>query len=164
MKILNYHRETAVDYAKKWAFLRNPNFYNFDSVGGDCTSFVSQCLYAGSKTMNFSSNGWFYNNGYNKSPSWSGVEFLYQFLINNKSVGPFATKTDINTIKKADIIQLSFDGKTFAHSLFVVDVIDNNITRECFVASHSDDSYYRNLFTYNYQKARFLSIAGVRTF
>ena len=81
MATKNYDRIAAISYAKKWALARNPKYYNFDAVGGDCTSFVSQCLFAGSKKMNYSSkNGWFYNNGYNKSPSWSGVEFLYKFL------------------------------------------------------------------------------------
>lgn len=47
-----YDRNSALTYAKKWALVRNPKYYNFDSVGGDCTSFVSQCLFAGSKKMN----------------------------------------------------------------------------------------------------------------
>ncbi len=46
MRIKEYNRENAVEYAKIWAYKRNPKYYNFDPVGGDCTSFVSQCLYA----------------------------------------------------------------------------------------------------------------------
>ena len=75
MKNKPYNRPEAISYAKKWAFKRNPNYYNFDTVGGDCTSFVSQCIYAGSKVMNYQKDiGWYYINGNNKSPSWSGVE------------------------------------------------------------------------------------------
>ena len=89
MREVQYDRQKVVQYAEKWAFLRNPKYYNFDPLGGDCTSFASQCLYAGSNTMNYTKDiGWYYINGNNKSPSWSGVEFLYKFLINNKSVGP----------------------------------------------------------------------------
>ena len=81
MNTRKYERELAVKYAKKWALSRNPKYYNFDPIGGDCTSFVSQCLFAGSQKMNFNfENGWYYNNGYDKSPSWSGVEFLYKFF------------------------------------------------------------------------------------
>ena len=76
-----YDRNSALAYTKKWALARNSKYYNFDAVGGDCTSFVSQCLFDGSKKMNY--NEWYYNNGYDKSPSWSGVEFLYNFLIKN---------------------------------------------------------------------------------
>ena len=84
MKEIEYQRDNVIKYAKEWAFSRNPKYYNFDPVGGDCTSFVSQCLFAGSGEMNYNlENGWFYNNGYDKSPSWSGVEFLYKFLTKN---------------------------------------------------------------------------------
>lgn len=48
-----YNRELAINYAKEWAYKRNPNYYNFDAVSGDCTSFVSQCLYAGCQVMNY---------------------------------------------------------------------------------------------------------------
>lgn len=30
----NYDRASAVKYAHKWAFERNPRFYNYDKVGG----------------------------------------------------------------------------------------------------------------------------------
>ena len=56
MKEIKYNREQACEYAKKWAYKRNPKYYNFDAVGGDCTSFVSQCIYAGIKEMNRQKN------------------------------------------------------------------------------------------------------------
>lgn len=87
-------------------------------IGGDCTSFVSQCIFAGAKVMNYTKDvGWYYINGNNKSPSWSGVDFLYKFLINNKSVGPYGKEAKINEIKIGDIAQLSFDGDKFEHTL-----------------------------------------------
>ena len=59
MKVKEYNREKAVEYAIKWAYKRNPKYYNFDSVGGDCTSFISQCIYAGSGIMNYKKHiGW----------------------------------------------------------------------------------------------------------
>ena len=89
-----YNREAVYEYAKKWAYGRNPKYYNFDSVGGDCTNFVSQCIYAGCKQMNYNrNNGWYYINGNNKSPSWTGVEFLYNFLTTNNYQGPKGEKT-----------------------------------------------------------------------
>ena len=47
MTLRPYDRQAAVAYAHRWAYLRNPAFYNFDKLGGDCTNFASQCLYAG---------------------------------------------------------------------------------------------------------------------
>lgn len=41
LRRVEYYRQKAKEYAKKWAYGRNPKYYNFDSVGGDCTSFVS---------------------------------------------------------------------------------------------------------------------------
>lgn len=96
MKEKEYNREKAYEYAEKWAFKRNPQYYNFDSVGGDCTSFASQCIYAGSNVMNYTKEkGWYYINGNNKSASWSGVEFLHKFLTQNKFVGSYGKEVEI---------------------------------------------------------------------
>ena len=38
--------EKAVRYAGKWAYGRNPAYFDFDGLGGDCTNFISQCIYA----------------------------------------------------------------------------------------------------------------------
>ena len=42
-----YSPSKAVSYAKQWAYGRNPNYYDYDPLGGDCANFVSQCLIAG---------------------------------------------------------------------------------------------------------------------
>ena len=151
-----YDRNKAIEYAKRWAYKRNPRYYNFDNIGGDCTSFVSQCLYAGSGIMNYKKYiGWYYINANNRSPSWTGVEFLYEFLVKNKGVGPSAIISSKNNIEAGDIIQLKFyDMSRFSHSLLVVD----KQNQEIYVASHTDDSYYRYLKTYNYEDLRYLHI------
>lgn len=82
MQVKEYDKAKAIEYAKKWAYSRNPKFYDYENLGGDCTNFISQCIYAGTNTMNYSNiNGWYYNNANAKSPSWTGVEFLYKFFI-----------------------------------------------------------------------------------
>ena len=53
MREIPYDRNAAVAYARKWAMDRNPAYYNFDGIGGDCTNFASQSIYAGSKIMNY---------------------------------------------------------------------------------------------------------------
>ena len=152
-----YIRKDALTYAKKWAYSRNPAYYAFDKVGGDCTSFVSQCIYAGSKVMNFTPTfGWYYINSTQRSLSWTGVQYLYNFLVNNTGPGPFATEVPKNKIQIADIIQLG-TSERFYHSLFVNAITKDNI----FVASHDFDAYMRNLNTYSFEKIRFLHIIGV---
>jgi hypothetical protein len=46
MKEIGYDRARALAYAEKWALSRNPAYFSFDGLGGDCTNFISQCLYA----------------------------------------------------------------------------------------------------------------------
>lgn len=166
MKEVEYKRVKACEYAKKWAYSRNPKYYNFDNVGGDCTSFVSQCVYEGSNAMNYEKEkGWYYINGNNKSPSWSGVEFLYNFLINNKSIGPYGIKLDKNNIEKleiGDIAQLSFDGKKFEHTLIIVNIENKFSLSGIKIASHTFDSFNKSITEYTFIKIRFIHIEKIR--
>jgi len=67
-----YNLEKVVEYAKKWAVGKNPHYYHFEGIGGDCTNFVSQCLLAGGAKMNFEKYyGWYYVSKDNRSPSWT---------------------------------------------------------------------------------------------
>lgn len=158
-----YNRQKVLEYAQKWAYDRNPKYYNFDSVGGDCTSFASQCIFAGSNVMNYSkSNGWYYINGNNKSPSWSGVEFLHKFLITNKLAGPYGREVSQNQIEIGDIAQLSFDGNTFGHTLVVVKIENKFDLNQIFISSHTLDSFDKRISEYNFEKNRFVHIEKVR--
>ena len=163
MKEIVYNRQKALQYAQKWAYKRNPKYYNFDSVGGDCTSFVSQCIYAGSNIMNYSKqNGWYYINGNNKSPSWSGVEFLYGFLITNKSVGPYGKQVNQQQIEVGDIAQLSFNGVNFGHTLIITKIENILDLNQIFISSHTFDSFDKRIDEYDYEKIRFVHIEKVR--
>lgn len=159
MNLVSYDRQAALAYAKRWAFGRNPAFYNFDKLGGDCTNFASQCLYAGSKVMNHTKVfGWYYYSTDDRTPSWTGVSYLYSFLIGNKGAGPFAEETDINGVEPGDLVQLGTSAGRFYHCPVIV-AVDND---EIYVAAHTDDAYMRPLSTYIYDQARFLHILGVR--
>jgi len=163
MKNKKYNREKAIQYARKWALDRNPKYYNFDPVGGDCTSFISQVIYAASEVMNYRLNGWYYKNGNDKSPSWSGVEYLHKFLVNNKGEGPYGREITIDEIEQGDIIQLSFDGIRFHHSLVVVDILNNiKSFSNILIATHTEDSLNRRISTYTFNKIRFIKIDGAR--
>lgn len=151
---MSYNRELAVNYALKWALDRNPTYYNYDKIGGDCTNFISQCLYAGNGQMNYRKNGWYYSNANIKSPSWTGVEFLYNFLINNKYEGPKGVLVSKNELQLGDIIQLSFDGNIYGHTLIVTKIVGDKI----YICAHTIDAKNRDLDTYNYKKIRYLKI------
>ena len=89
MRTVPYQRQKAVEYARKWALARNPAYYDFSDLGGDCTNFASQAVYAGSGVMNFTpAFGWFYRTANDRTPSWTGVEFFLQFLFRKPQRGP----------------------------------------------------------------------------
>ena len=122
--------------------------------GGDCTNFISQCLYAGISEMNYRGYGWYYINANRKSPSWTGVEYLYNFLINNKHVGPIGSVITKDQLEIGDLIQLNFSGNIYGHTLFVTEINGDDIR----VCSHTIDSKDRLLSTYNYQNIRYIKI------
>lgn len=162
MKEFSYDRNKAVAYAKKWALSRNPKYYNFDMIGGDCTNFISQCIYAGSGVMNYTKElGWYYIDGNRKSPSWTGVEFLYNFLISNKGVGPYGELVTQNVIELGDIVQMSFDGQHFVHSMIIVNKKEDDL-KGIKIASHTFDSFDKSIMEYKFQKIRFIHIKGIR--
>lgn len=165
MKNLTYERKLAIEYAKKWSYLRNPKYYNFDLLGGDCTNFVSQCLYAGTNSMNYTKNfGWYYIDANNKSPSLTGVEYLYKFLVNNKSIGPYAKEVEQDQIEVGDIAQLSFDGEKFEHKLLIVEIENKLSLSKIKIASHTIDNYGKAISEYYFKKIRWIHIQGMRKY
>lgn len=165
LKVKEYNRKKVVEYATKWAYKRNPKYYNFDNTGGDCTSFISQCIYAGTGIMNYKKHiGWYYNSASDRTASWSGVEFLYDFLIKNKGIGPRAKTVDIKEVDIGDIVQLKFSNNDrFSHSLIIIDKKANSL-EDIYIATHTQDAYYRKLSTYIFQDIRFIHIKDVGVF
>lgn len=159
MREIAYDRKAAVDYARRWALSRNPRYYDFENIGGDCTNFASQCIFAGSKVMNFTPvMGWYYRSAADRTPSWSGVEYLYNFLVNNRSVGPYAREVTQQDVMPGDIVQLGTYSGNFYHSPIVTAV-----EPVILVAAHTFDALDRPLNTYEYDVVRFLHVEGVRT-
>ncbi len=54
---------------------------------GTAQALLRNVYMLGCGIMNYNKYGWYYNNGNDKSASWSGVEYLYKFLINNNGRG-----------------------------------------------------------------------------
>ncbi len=163
MLLQPYNREAAVLYAHQWAYGRNPLYYDYERLGGDCTNFASQCIYAGSGIMNFTPTyGWYYIDANRKAPAWTGVPYLYNFLTRSKaSVGPLGRPCLLAELLPGDVVQLSFDGETYRHSPIVVSVGYPVTPENVLIAAHSYDADNRPLSSYEYQKARFIHITGV---
>lgn len=159
MKFMPYDRGLAIAYAKKWALSRNPRYYNFEEIGGDCTNFASQCLFAGAGVVNYNAdNGWYYNSINDRAPAWTSAKLFRKFLLSNTSMGPMATHVPISKLEAGDFISLH-NGVECYHTLVVVD-ISGAIPLVC---AHTDDSYMRRLDTYYAQSFLPLHIIGVNS-
>lgn len=166
MKIEKYNREDAISYAEKYAFSYNPAYYDFSKLGGDCTNFCSQCLYAGSKRMNYDKTfGWYYLSSQNRAPAWAGVNQFYKFLTANivinkigEGYGPFGEITNMRNLESGDFIFLGNAPDVFYHTLIVVE-FDGNVP---LVASHTLNAYAKPLSDYSYVRAVGVKILGVR--
>lgn len=160
---INYNRRVAVAYAKRWALSRNPQFYDYSGIGGDCTNFASQVVYAGTGVMNYTPDtGWYYINPNDKSPSWTGVDFFYNFMINNEGIGPYGEERDLRFLLPGDIIQFGDSNMNFYHTVVLTDIIRTPGGRMYYVSAHSVDSYQRNLLTYEFDNYRGIHIMGAR--
>lgn len=160
-----YNRARAVDYARKWALSRNPLFFDFTGVGGNCTNFVSQCLLAGSLMMNPEEIfGWYYKSVDDRAPAWSGVAELYGFLCGvggfapkGERRGPFCTEVMRERAELGDIVQLANDTGDFYHTVIVSGFSGGDIL----VCAQSNDALDRPLSAYSFAAVRFLHVEGV---
>lgn len=160
--LIEYNRMAAVSYAHQWAYSRNPAYYNYNQIGGDCTNFASQCLYAGIGVMNYTETyGWYYINPNRKAPAWTGVQYFYNFLTRAVvSPGPFAMQQGLDGILPGDFVQLRFSDEGFGHTPIIVEVGLPATLDNVLVAAHSNDADWRPLSTYTFQEIRFLHIVG----
>ena len=158
-----YNREKAVSYARKWALKRNPAYFNFSGIGGDCANFCSQCVYTGGGIMNYRHVfGWYYNSANDRAPAWSSVRYLYQFLTTNKDLGPWAEEAHISAMQPGDIIQIATYLPQFHHTLLVTSAGEVPALDNILVCTHSYDSLDRPLDSYEITQIRCIHIEGVR--
>ncbi len=162
-----YNRERAVEYARRWALDRNPLFADFTGGGGNCTNFVSQCVLAGSCTMNYTPDfGWYYISIDDRAPAWSGVDYFYDFFTGNPTfsmqnggVGPYATVIEREAAQLGDVIQFANASGDWYHTV----IISGFEGDEILVCAQSNDALDRPLSSYtNAVEKRFLHILGVR--
>lgn len=153
---LNLHAE--IEYARKWAYSRNPRYYNFDAIGGDCTNYISQCIHAGGAVMNYTKDtGWYYSSPDSRSAAWTGVEYFYRFMITSKGIGPFGINVPLSEVRPGDVIQLG-NSSRFYHTLLVVSISGGMP----FVTAHTVDVFNIPLSAYQFELSRCIHMIGYR--
>ena len=154
-----YLRERVVMYARKYALVRNPLFYTFEGIGGNCTNFASQAVLSGSCVMNYNDvYGWYYLSLAKRSASWTGVEFFYNFMTTNEGVGPFGREATLAEAQLGDLIQLQNSEGRFYHTLVITKIEEDEI----YICANSNDALDRPLSSYDYAALRVIHIDGVR--
>ena len=156
--MVEYNRDLAVQYAKTWALSKNPKYFHFAGIGGDCANFISQCLLAGGGKMNYDKYyGWFYVNKDNRSPSWTSVKYLQRFLLVNKIPGFKSKIMPINKLQVGDIIQIRQNPHEFNHTV----IISKITSRDIYVCAHSYDALDKPLSSYKALELKGIHIVGI---
>lgn len=145
----HYNRAEAVDYARKWATGRNPDYMDYEDLGGDCTNFISQCLHHGG--IPFDHNGdamskhWYWYSEHDRTPSWTGVHALRTYLLGNNDLGTchpgvYATVCHWQDLEPGDLVQKEIDGN-LTHTMIVTKKVldDQGKVIDYLICQHSYD-------------------------
>lgn len=141
---------SAAAYAQKWAYSRNPNFYNYENEGGDCTNFVSQCLNYGGVGQ----TGYWWGNKNGASEYWRCVIPLYNWLMN----GGVGFESNKNICSRGDVLQFyNSNLGTWSHSAIVT---TKDYTGVYYSAHSSDikDNNLNNVYPGKYSNCRVIGI------
>lgn len=162
VKVNDYSRELAREYALKWATSHNKDYYNYINDGGDCTNFVSQVLRAGgmdfigNKKNATSINSWFYYSADlpNRTATWTsakafnlhfGKEFKRAYKYREYTIDDALRNWNniYSSIYIGDIVQYSRPNNIAFHSQAITDILDNETI---YFSQHSNtiENFYKN--------------------
>lgn len=164
-----YNRDEAVKYAYLYADDRNPLYYDFSSIGGNCANYASQALFAGGIPMDpYGSAKWkYYDSSYDvtedekgRTPSWTATYYFYLYAKDNSGFG-MCSDVDVNIFyaSKGDIIQVGYDDYT--HTTIAVDVVykDGKIL-DILLNSNTVGLENYPMLGYTYENKRLIKILG----
>lgn len=165
-------REASKAYALKYALERNPEWFAYDSLGGNCQNFGSQVINAGGVPMDiFGGAIWkHYSTGVNlnnvaqgRTPSWTGVGYFYNYAKNNSGYGLVAeVDANIYTAEAGDILQVGNPEGEYTHTIVALGPIldeDGNII-DINTASNTMDRKNYPLSAYNCPYVRLIKVYG----
>lgn len=172
-----YHRENkydrlgAVRYAKNHALFPNPSFKYFEvyeTLGGDCTNFISQCLLAGNAPMTYTTDyAWWYNKSgtYNINDDkwsipWAVAHSLYWTLkVNQQSgkPGPKGFEVDnVSILELGDLILYESSNGIIYHSAIITSFSNS----EPLIAQHTFEALNISyLKTWKARRMHFMKIS-----
>ncbi len=138
----NYDRNKAAAYADRYvkkdisqgidASSYNPAYKNFNDMGGDCTNYVSQCIYAGGIAMD---DTWFYKNEENYSGEWSTSRRNFTYM---SKLGKVIKNPGNSDVLKGNPVYYT-SGDNIVHTTICV---GTNASGVPVVDSHNKDYYH----------------------
>jgi hypothetical protein len=119
-----YNRLAAVNYALKWAVGGGnpiwPDYHQTSGGGGDCTNFISQCLYAGGWEMRYGGQNifaWYCwpKRRWDHSKSWTSADY-FGFLLKNSGRAHPCSLADLSF---GDLVSEELPGEGIRHWMLV---------------------------------------------
>lgn len=166
-----YDAALALEYAKSYATVRNPQWPDYSSLGGNCQNFVSQSLYASGIPMDLSGDyvwKWFdeqpdqTTSASGRAASWTGVDEFMTYAANNTGYGLSASvDAGFNQGSIGDLIVLG-DDDSWNHVVMISDIIqdDHGQTIDYYVMSNTTDLSHYPLSCYGYPNMLLIHING----
>ncbi len=170
-----YQRSMAIRYALDWAISPipyHPDFVDFTEMGGDCTNFVSQALWAAApdsmtnhEAEQIGAEGWYYNHMLDRAIAWTWVDGLFLYITQDHQKwegGPQGQQVNLNEVFPGDIIQYDWGTTDFwKHSVMITNTLRQDGTIMHLVAGHSPDVVNYPYTAFNYGEMRYLHITAL---
>lgn len=159
----SYSSSDAVAYAKKYYNTYNTAYPDWTSYGGDCANFISQCLYAGGKSMKGTPgsstaaqdwSNWFSTgsscNTSNVSSTWRGANAFKSYWQSNAS--GYSTFSSVGSSSynygfTGDAVSLLNSNGSAYHTLIIVGYDSAN--KDFIVAAHTGNTVTAKLSDYS---------------
>lgn len=106
-----YDVDSAIAYLYEYCDERNPYWYAYDAVGGNCMNFGSQVLLAGGIPEDERGSAeWYWDGQYDLALSWINVGRFYEYCRDNSGFGLVAdTEAGYYTGEIGDVVIVGFD-------------------------------------------------------
>lgn len=165
-----YDRDAALEYAASYINKRNPQWWDYSDVGGNCQNFASQCLYAGGIPMDTVGHVWKWyservSNGggrYGRSSSWTSVDFFVEYVKLNSGAGLVAqVSDDYMSGIPGDLVIIGTEGD-WRHTIIVSDIVtdDEGNPVDYLVYSNTCELENYPVSLYGYPEAILVEIIG----
>lgn len=129
-----YDVSAVISYAKTYWSDYNPNYSNYNDIGGDCANFVSQCLHAGGLEM---TDGWYWHSYSDRSASWVSCLSMYDYF-EDAGYTIIENPSDSQVLAGNPVLYYNSAKERWSHAAICV---GNNDSGTPLVAAHNNDYY-----------------------